>query len=472
MRRHTLLPVPSSLLLALLLAGCSGSGPAGPEGDGPAPPASPRRVVITSGPTEVRQGDVHQYGAELRSADGTSDPDASVVWSVVPSTAGEITSDGRFVGYDPGDARIVAVADGADAEPDTLDVTIGARGLSGSFEIVGKGGVDPSVSTTDLWVHPGPAAEHVYTGTFDRRLYVWDVSDPASPVRIDSLVAPAHIGRTVNDVKVRSDGSLGVITHEGSGGISLLDLTDPARPEVITRFSDGISDAHNVWIEGDYVYTAHAGTEPVRIIDVSDPDAPSVVAAYETGSSIPHDVHVRDGLAFVSYWNEGLVILDVGNGVAGGSPTNPVEVTRVEIEGGQVHNAWYWPAANYVFVGQEDFDRPGLMYVVDVRDLSDPEVVADFGLSPDPPHNFWLDEERAILYMAWYSRGIRALDVSGELLGDLTKQGREIAGIEFSESARCSGTRTGSCVWAPQLHDGLVYASDVVNGLWVLRPSF
>lgn len=465
MQGHRLVPV----LSTLLLAGCAGGGPAGPEGDDPGIP----RVVITSGPADARQGDVVRYEAELRRTDGSSDPDASIRWSVVPLTAGIITPDGRFVGYVPGDARVVAAGTGAaDAAPDTLDVGIGARGLSGSFDIVGQGAVDPSISTTDLWLHPGADADYAYTGTFDRRLYVWDVSDPANPVRIDSLVAPTHIGRTVNDVKVRSDGSVGVITHEGTGGITLLDLSDPSRPEVITRFTDGISDAHNVWIEGDYVYTAHAGTEPVRIIDISDPAAPSVVATYETGSSIPHDVYVRDGLAFVSYWNEGLVILDVGNGAAGGSPANPVEVTRVEIEGGQVHNAWYWPARDYVFVGQEDFELPGLLYVVDVRDLNDPEVVATFGLSPDPPHNFWLDEERAILYMAWYSRGIRALDVSGELLGDLTKQGREIAGIEFSESARCTGTRTGSCVWAPQLYDGLVYASDIVNGLWIVRPSF
>lgn len=478
MGRENLQPILSASLLpvlcalfpsALLLAACGG--PSGPAGRDPGSEPSSPRVVITGGPAQPRQGDVVRYEAELRLADDTPRPDAPILWSVVPPEAGEITPVGRFVGYQPGDARVVAVAGSDEAAPDTLEVTIRARGLSGSFEVVGRGVVDGPVTTTDLWVHGWAAGDYAYTGTDSGRLYVWDVSDPASPFRVDSVVVPASVGQMVNDVKIRSDGAVGVITHSPEGGITILDLSDPARPVAIERF-DGVSHAHNVWIEGDHVYTAQVATEPMRVIDISDPAAPTVVAEYYAGSSVVHDVYVRDGLAFLSHMDAGLVIVDVGSGLAGGSPTDPVEVSRVEIEGGNVHNACYWPAGGYVFVGQEDFSRPGVMFVVDAQDLADPEVVATFGLPPDPPHNFWLDEEREILYMAWYSRGIRALDVSGELMGELDRQGREIASVELSDTSRCLGMRTGSCVWAPQLHDGLVFASDILNGLWVLRPSF
>ena len=158
----------------------------------------------------------------------------------------------------------------------------------------------------------------------------------------------------------------------------------------------------------------------------------------------------------------GLIILDVGNGVAGGSPTSPVLVGRVQTAGGHAHNAWYWPAAGYVFVGEES-SRPGVVHVVDVSDLSNPVEVATFGISGETPHNFWLDEAREILYVAWYSRGLRAIDVGGELFGPLETQGREVGRIEYSDSILS---------WAPQLHDGLVYVSDVNSGLWILRPEF
>ncbi len=109
--------------------------------------------------------------------------------------------------------------------------------LTGSFSIVGRGAVLDRFSS-DLWVH-GSAA---YTGTWELRglagnalfgnvLNVWDISDPAIPQLTNSLTIDA---RTINDVKISSDGTLGLITHEGSNdglnGVTLIDLTNPLQP--------------------------------------------------------------------------------------------------------------------------------------------------------------------------------------------------------------------------------------------------
>jgi hypothetical protein len=165
------------------------------------------------------------------------------------------------------------------------------------------------------------------------------------------------------------------------------------------------------------------------------------------------------------------VILDVGNGIVGGSPTNPVEVSRVDLDG-QTHNAWYWPDAGYVFVGEEDFGTPGIMHVVDVSDLRDPIEVASFAVPGTTPHNFWLDEGSGVLFLAWYENGVRALDVSGQLLGELDRQGREVFGVQYDGPGLGCVSADGTCAWAPQLHEGLLYVSDMNNGLVVLDPSF
>ncbi len=213
------------------------------------------------------------------------------------------------------------------------------------------------------------------TGAATNTLWVWDVSNPAMPRRATSLVLDGD--GPVMDVKIRADGTLGVITQadspeSGSGIIILLDLSNPLSPEVITNVTTPpLSKVHNAWIEGDYVYACGnraAGGRMLFIVDISNPADPQVVADSYAGSSRCHDVYVRDGLAFVSHWDAGLVILDVGNGIGGGSPTNPVEVGRVQTEGGNTHNAWYWPDAEYVFVGEES-DRPGVLHVVDVSDI-------------------------------------------------------------------------------------------------------
>ena len=48
-----------------------------------------------------------------------------------------------------------------------------------------------------------------------------------------------------------------------------------------------------------------------------------------------------------------------------------------------------------------------------------PAEVAFFRLEGAGTHNFWMDEERQILYAAYYNGGVVALDVSGTLSGDL-----------------------------------------------------
>ncbi len=437
------------------------------------PPVGGVTVAITAGPAAPRQGDVVAYSAEVRDSTGALVTGATLSWAVQPSSAGLTAADGRFVGYDPGAARIVVSASGA---ADTLDIQIIARGLSGSFSIVGRGQITDRF-TSDLWLH----GDFAYTGTWNcrsnlcgDRLHVWDVSAPDQPSLTDFVTVDA---RVVNDVKIRADGTIGVITHEISNdalnGVTILDLADPSQPTVITRFTSGLeSGVHNVWVEGDYVYVVVDGVgNGLRVLDISTPSNPTIVASYYAGSSFLHDVYVRDGLAFLSHWNAGLVILDVGNGVAGGSPTNPIEVGRIHTSGGETHNAWYWPASGYVFVGEEDFTTPGIMHVVDASDLANPREVASFAVPGATPHNFWLDESRGILYAAWYENGVRALDVSGELMGALERQGREIASIQYGTGTGCFGS-SETCTWAPQLHNGLVFVSDLNSGLWVFQTSF
>ena len=347
---------------------------------------------------------------------------------------------------------------------------------TGGFTVVGNGSI-PARRTSDFWAYGGVA----YSGTVGcegtacgDRLFVWDISDPANIRLTDSVEVDAT---TVNDVKIRTDGALAILTHEGSAdglnGITLLDMADPLHPEVITRYTGDCTvtthpsclsgGIHNVWIEGDVVYAVEPA-DGLHVIDISDPTQPRQVAFFHAGSSHPHDVLVRDGLAFVSHWDAGLIILDVGNGLRGGSPGNPVEVSRIQIPGGDVHNAWYWPERGYVFVGQETFAEPvGGMHVVDASDLAAPVRVAGYFLPGSPPNNFWVDETEGILFAAWYTNGLRAIDVNGELAGDLTQQGREYP------SVRPNGLRGPGSIWAPQLHNGWVFASDMFNGLWAFR---
>ncbi len=117
-----------------------------------------------------------------------------------------------------------------------------------------------------------------------------------------------------------------------------------------------------------------------------------------------------------------------------------------------------------------------LARAVPAGSLRDPILVAEFR-TPNTigrPHNFWIDETQGILWLSWYQDGIYAVDATGELLGRLDRQGRTIMQADYSPGSTGCFDIVGNdtCAWAPQLHNGLLYVSDVNTGLWILRPEF
>lgn len=190
-----------------------------------------------------------------------------------------------------------------------------------------------------------------------------------------------------------------------------------------------------------------------------------------------HDTFVRDGLAFVCAWNTGIIIMDVGNGIAGGTPSDPVEVSRLRtgsggVDGARAHNAWWFQNPNtgerrYLFVGQEGPGQIGAsssgdIHVVDVSDLANPREVATYHMNGTArsagTHNFWMDEPAEILFAAYYNGGVVALDVSGDLSGDLAS--REIARIQPAADS--------TYVWGVHYQNGAIYATDMLSGFYHL----
>ena len=76
----------------------------------------------------------------------------------------------------------------------------------------------------------------------------------------------------------------------------------------------------------------HNGTNAVHIVDISDPANPVNVGRWQVDNPARslHDIMVLDGLAYLSYWDDGLVVLDVGAGIKGGTPIEPQFVSQYE----------------------------------------------------------------------------------------------------------------------------------------------
>jgi hypothetical protein len=458
-------------------------------------------VEIAPSTEAARTGDVIRFVVTPKDRDGRAIPGLMPAYSMSPGH-GVIDADGAFVGYEPGEYLVTA---DFGAHSASAVVNLAKRDVRRAATVVGR--LPRTLFTTEeVWIHPSGRYAYLGTGSGGDRMYAIDISDPSNPVVTDSIVANT---RRVNDIMSTPDGQYLVFTREGAtdrkNGIVIASLEDPAHPKPIAEFTDGVTaGVHSAFVYkqekyGTHVYLTNDGTGAFHIVDITDPAKPKQVAEWRTprpdaGRSL-HDVDVQDGLAYLSYWNDNLVILDVGNGIKGGSPSNPQLVSQykydlnalyedVETVGGPgfirgTHTAWRHK--DYVIIADEVFPASGVkgakdaaagraygrLQVIDVSDIEQPKSVAWYEPEFGGVHNVWVAGDT--LYMGAYNGGFRAFDISGELRGDLRAQGREIAHVHTADMD--GKVQNAAMTWGVVVNpkDGLAYVNDMYNGLWVIR---
>ncbi|MEO7367417.1 MAG: hypothetical protein ABIZ36_05640 [Gemmatimonadaceae bacterium] len=370
-----------------------------------------------------------------------------------------------------------------------------------TLSVEGRGPVDDRF-TAELWVNGG----YAYTTTWGTRtstsgsargnaIKIWSLA-AATPSLVDSVIVTA--ATTLGDVQVSEDGKyLVVATELAPGSIVIYSLANPAEPVQIARFQSAQTDpgVHTAEIQvvngklyGFLSIDPRGSTDtPARlvIVDLSTPAAPTQVYSAVMGTPFVHDVYVRDGILMTALWNDGMSIFDIGGGGKGGSPSNPILMGRTPIVGGKAHNiVWFHDAVTqskkYAYVGEEGpgsigSSSVGDVHVIDVSDLTKPKEVGVFSVPGAGVHNFSADEQRGILYLAYYNGGVRAISTRGDFnsctAGEKSADGRCDLGKMKHELARGLLETGGQVyVWGVQLVGGKVYASDMINGLWRLSP--
>ena len=453
-----------------------------------------RELSIVPKTSRVRTGDVVRFESV---ASGQTNARVSAIarWSISGAGA-TIDADGGFVAEKPGSYAVTATIGDRSA---VATVTVVPREVARELEVVGRTAQE-EFQTAEQWI----VGNYAYVSSIMAgRVWVYDISDPAKPLKVDSVSFDA---RVINDVSTTADGKIGVVTREGASnrknGIVFLDLADPAHPKVLSEYTETVTGGvHSAYINGHYVYLTDDATGSLRVIDFADPAKPKEVARWQTenalarevkspegetfiGGRMLHDVQVVDGLIYMGYWKDGLVILDVGNGIKGGSPEHPQFVSQLRFNYSELYGPGWLAGAhsvfrykNYVFLGDEVFPAQydltdkariptkGVVHVVDVSDILNPRKVAEYDVPEEGAHNMWVEND--VMYIGYYSGGARAVDVSGELRGNLYRQGREMARLWTGDA---KGFRPNiPFAWGAQPHKGLIYFNDIHTGLWVTK---
>ncbi len=376
-------------------------------------------------------------------------------------------------------------------------------GSSSNLELVGSLQLSPV--NADVWGH----GNFAYVGTWSAGcpgtgVKIIDISDPRTPRLVTT--AAGEPNTSAEDMVVRRvdtpffHGDLLAVGLQvcnpalpGRHGLALFDVTAPAAPKPLGFFdttgeSRGVHEL-DLMARGGRAYALLATTARFRMVEVTDPHNPVQVSDWQLTERLgepltgppPLDTKFEhsalaspDGtLAFLSYWDAGVIILDISD------PAAPRYLGRTSFgpgEEGNAHSVSASPDNRLLLTADEacsagsapPYHDFGFLRVFDISNPQQPQQLSIFHSPhshPDPAvgppdnglyciHNPFLVGDLA--FLSWYKDGIRAVDLTNPRLP---------RGIGWFLGA---GDIWG--VYVQPEKENLVLASDMSFGLYVLRP--
>ncbi len=402
-----------------------------------------RARILTVSPREALalSGEVLHFTASVRSIDGSEMEDGRVHWSSTPidgEQSARIDPDGAFVAPASG-TWLVTAARGALSSSSVVQVedrrpTTALRPIAVA-PLPGTGGAAAGIRVFEgmdgrdwAWVWTDPPA----------RIHVWDVTDPEHPA-FERSIDPG-VDR-VHDLEIGGGNSWAVVALSrptgDDAGLLVLDLGTPADPATIARVTDGVSGGVSaVAVDGDVVWAGAIEDGSLVGFDFSDPSAPRRAGSWQAesasvGGSHIADIDVRDGIALLARWHDGLAVLDVGAGIRDGTVARPVLVSeytyRVRLDGQEWGNTFKvrrWRDRVLLADGIEGCDScidgpRGGVHIIDVTDIEQPRESASYRVPEAGARDLEIDSRTERLVAAYGTGGLRLVDLSGEMRGDL-----------------------------------------------------
>ena len=323
----------------------------------------------------------------------------------------------------------------------------------------------------DVWGYvDGDGTEYAIMGSANNT-WIWSLEDPANP--IERARIPGD-NSTWRDIKSWED-HLYVTTDTGDDGLLVIDMSmapDSIRSHYITpqvtnaTVDEVLGRCHNLYIdENGFCYLAGCritGANKAIIFDLNqDKWEPPIVGIHGgNGQEYAHDLYVKNNIMYSSEINAGLLsIFDVSR------KDSIIKLGDARTSFSFTHNAWSSTDQNYVFTTDE---RPNAY--VDAYDVSDPGNITRLdrfrpletenrGVIPHNTHYY-----NGYLVTSYYTDGVVITDAANP--SNLIKVG------SYDTFIGSDGGFRGCWGAYPYLPSGLVLASDINSGLYILQPNY
>jgi hypothetical protein len=348
-----------------------------------------------------------------------------------------------------------------------------ADAFAAPIRLVGR--LDPSPGNnmyTDVW-----GVDHfaLIGGRRSETLWFIDISNPAAPKLAGTYATGNHLA-FVGDVQAR--GRIAYIASfqfdpAPATGVHIVDFSDPAKPVLLSRIGPetrGHRSVHNLFVSGDYLFTADHATPVVKVFNIANPRAPIFVRDLRTSDPDNiHDITIIADRLYTSGWGGFTEIYDVAN-IA---ERAPIRLARFNT-GLASHSSWVTPDGKTLATASEYSLQDLRIY--DISDLQRPALRATFtsrslGVDGITPHIPVIHEN--LLFVSWYQAGLQVFDIRNPArpvrVGscDTFPGGINTPGGNDSGSGIFDG-----CIGVyPFLGLDKVLVSDYDNGLFILDAS-
>lgn len=291
-------------------------------------------------------------------------------------------------------------------------------------------------------------------------LSVVDVSDPADPQEIFFLPGPASIWR---EIKVWNDHAY-ITTEAHGGGVTIVDLSPLPQSTDLpsTVWLDPAWDtSHSLFIDENgrlYIHGANEGNGGVIMYDLTgDPMEPVRVGQFDQW--YVHDSFARGDTLYAAHILEGFfTIVDVSD------PASPVVLGQQRTPNRFTHNVWLDASGRHLYTTDERDNSYVAAY--DVSDPSDIQFLdklrSDGGSGAIPHNTYWLPGD--YLVQSYYTYGVSIYDCSRP--GNLVEVG------SYDTSPLNGGGFFGAWGVYPFLPSGRLLVSDIEEGLFILQPTY
>ncbi|MGB1241284.1 MAG: choice-of-anchor B family protein [Chitinophagales bacterium] len=320
----------------------------------------------------------------------------------------------------------------------------------------------------DIWGYVDEdSREYAILGSTQYTHFI-DITDPENPVEVERI--GGNSGSLWRDFKTYNHYAYGV-ADQGSATLQIFDLSD--LPNSVTKVYDSsafFAQSHNIFIDepNARLYSVGTDVEDVIILDLSvSPENPTLLKQIDLGQGYVHDLFVRDNVAYCSHiYTKKLFVYDftdVDNPSILGSLTSYSNK-------GLNHSNWVSENGNVLVLADETKNKA--VKVVDVSDLSDIKEITTFkstlegpNYTNSIPHNPFIYGNDYV-FVSYYHDGVQLYDIS-----DPENPFKSAYFDTDTLNANYNGSRGCWGVY-PYLPSGNIIASDMRNGLFVIRTTF